>query len=111
MAKLTKAQKTADRLVRAERRKAAEEEIIAARIRFATGFAVTMGVTQILPRLVPSIAEYQTWIDLGLAGGGLYFGVTDPGEFGDYAVGAAAVGGVQTIDNVSNAIADFFNAA
>ncbi len=105
------AEKRADRLQRQERRREAEGEIIEARMRFATGFGVTFIATQIVPRVVPSIAQYQTYIDLGLAAAGTYFGVTDSGPFGDYAVGAAAVGATQTLDNVSNAIADFFNAA
>ena len=111
MAKLTKAQKEAVREARAQSRAAAQDEIFDARKRFAMGFGVTMLVTQILPRVVPAVSEYQSWIDFGLAGAGTYFAVTDPGPFGDLAVGGAAVGGVQTIDNVANAISDFFNAA
>lgn len=103
--------KQADRLARAERRREAEEEVIAARIRYGIGFGVTMVVTQALPRVVPAIAEYQTWIDAGLALGGGFFAVTDPSEFGDYMTGVASVGATQTFDNVANAIADFFNAA
>lgn len=105
------AEKKADRLVRQERRREAESEIIEARMRFATGFGVTFVATQLVPRVVPSLAEYQTYIDLGLAAAGTYFGVTDSGPFGDYAVGAAAVGATQTLDNLTGAIAEFFNAA
>lgn len=108
---ISKQQKQAERLARAERRREAEEEVIAARIRYGIGFGVTMVVTQALPRIVPAIAEYQTWIDAGLAAGGIFFAVTDPSEFGDYMTGVASVGATQTFDNVADTIAELFNAA
>lgn len=78
-------------------------------MRTGIGFAAAYVGTQILPRFAPSLVNpvagtSSAMIDLLLAGGGLYFALTDEGEVGDYATGVALVGVTQTLDRVADGI-------
>lgn len=109
---LTKAEKKdlerAERAVRREARREASAEIMAGRMRTGIGFAGAYLLTQTASAFVPSLEEYQATIDLGLAIGGAYLAFTDDGPIGDYAVGAAMVGGIQTLDNVGAKLQELF---
>lgn len=108
---ISKVQKKAERLAKAEARRAAAGEVMEARMRTAFGFGATYLVTQLVPSFIPSVSEFQSTIDLVLAGLGTYFALTDDGPFGDYALGAALVGGTQTLDNVGTKINEWLSAA
>lgn len=96
-----KAAAKAARLEQREKRREAAGEIMSARFRTAAGFGGAYVATQILPAFAPSVASKQATIDLLLAGAGGYFALTDDGEFGDFALGAALVGLLQTFDTIS----------
>lgn len=109
MANISKAERRAQALERRAKREAAEEEIMAARLRTGIGFAAAYVGTQILPRFAPSLVQpaagsTSTVIDLLLMGGGAYLAFTDDGELGDYATGAALVGATQTLDRLTSTI-------
>jgi len=95
-----KAIRAADGAARKKKRDEAKGEILGARVKMAVGFGGAYLVTQMLPALVPGSAASQGTVDIALAGIGGYFAVTNDGELGDYALGAALVGALQTLDNV-----------
>jgi hypothetical protein len=107
MANISKAEKRALAAEKKERRRKAAEEVMDARMRTAVGFGMTYVLTQALPAIAPSLAEYQGTIDLGTAVVGGYLALTDDSEMGDYALGAALVGSTQTLDTVGAAINDW----
>lgn len=108
MANLSKAQKRAERLEAAERRRKASGEIMVGRMRTGIGFAVAYVGTQVLlPTVAPTLAQNQALVDGALALGGGYFALTDDGPAGDYGLGAGLVGGLQTLDNIGAKIAEW----
>lgn len=108
---ISKSEKKAQRLAKAEARRAAAGEVMEGRMRTAVGFAATYVATQVVPSFAPSIAEYQGTIDLLIAGAGTYVALTDDGPAGDYALGAALVGATQTLDNIGTKINEWLEAA
>lgn len=95
-----------------QRREAAREEIIAARMRTGLGFGVAYVGEKVavhaLPTLTPDpdspLNVVGGVVDLALAGGGIYLAVTNTDELGDYATGAAMVGVTQLLDRVVDAV-------
>lgn len=108
MAKMSKAEKKAERLELREKRRAAAGEVMVGRFRTAIGFAGAYVGTQVLvPMLAPTIAENQALIDGALAVGGGYLALTDDGAMGDYGLGVGMVGTIQTLDNVGTKIQEW----
>lgn len=113
MAKLTKAQ----REERAERREKQWDERQATRLRFGLGFAGAYVAEKLAVNLLPSLTPAPDSplnavggiVDAGLAAGGTYFAVTDKGEVGDYATGAAVVGGTQFLDRLVGVLQGLLN--
>lgn len=98
MANISKAERRAQALERRAKRDAAKDEILAARMRTALGFAGGYIASSLLPRVAPTFSANQAALDLVLAGGGAYLALTDEDEIGDYATGVAMVGITQTLD-------------
>jgi len=107
---ISKAERRAQALERRQKRDAARDEIMTARIRTGIGFGGAYILTQILPRFAPQLDEpapgggTSTVIDLVTLGGGAYLAFTDDGELGDFGLGAMLVGATQTLDRVTTTI-------
>jgi hypothetical protein len=111
MARLSKAEKKAERLERKEKRAKASGEIMEGRMRTAIGFGAAYVLTGVLPNFAPAIAENQTLVDGALAIGGGYLALTDDGPIGDYALGASLVGATQTLDTVQGKLQELLTPA
>lgn len=93
--------KKAARLQKREERRQAQAQITTSKLRTTGAFFGTYIVTQaFLPSMSPAIAENQPIVDalLGIGGGAL--AMMNDGPLGDYALGVALVGGIQTADNI-----------
>lgn len=111
MAKETKDAKRARRAEARAKRDAAKDEIRMARIRTGIGFAGAYVVTQVLPSFAPSLKQHQAAIDFVVGAAGAAGALLDDGPLGDVAVGVGLVGGIQTFDNVGQALTKFFQTA
>lgn len=105
---LSKSQRTALRVERRALRDAARDQIQDARLRSGIGFAAAYLGSQVLPVMLPTLAQYQGTIDLVLAGGGLYYAFSDDSEMGDYGLGVGLVGATQTLDSIGTKIIDWW---
>jgi hypothetical protein len=106
---ISKTARRIEAMERRQKREAAAAEVMESRMRGAIGFAGAYVASAILPRFAPTLSQpvggtTSTLIDLGIALGGGYLALTDDGELGDYAFGAALVGTTQTLDRVVTGI-------
>jgi hypothetical protein len=117
MARLTKSERQEQARARKELREKYRGERMETRMRFGIGFAVAYAGEKIAVQMLPSLTPDANSplnavggvVDLGLAAGGGYLAVTDDGELGDYAAGAAVVGLTQFLDRGVDAIVGFLN--
>ncbi len=98
---VSKAEKKAARLEAREKRRQAAGEVMVGRMRTLAGFAgAYVGTQVLLPAVSPTIAENQALVDGVLAVGGGLAALADDGAIGDYGLGVAMVGTIQTLDNI-----------
>lgn len=93
--------KKAARLEAREKRRAAQTEVTASKLRTTAGFFGAYIATQaFLPSISPGIAANQAALDAVLGLGGGIVAIANQGPIGDVALGVALVGGIQTADNI-----------
>lgn len=104
-----KAEKKAANEARRKAREQAQAEVVIAKGRTTAAFVGTYILTQVLPALAPQLEPYQTGLDAVVALGGGALAYTNDDALGDYALGAALVGGIQFIDGLGLKIKTWLN--